>query len=90
MNNPNGSDEVVYRDTIPGIRYMDSVSFQLPIEALRDKGINKLTFTVDADNDVTLDDGVVVTRTGRVRRDGKEVELHDGEVVSKTGRFFDK
>lgn len=49
---PNQVSEIVYRDTIPGIRYMDSIRFDLPIDALRDKGINKLTFTVDADNHV--------------------------------------
>jgi hypothetical protein len=33
---------------------------------------------------------VVVTRTGRVTRDGKERELGEGEAVNKTGEFFDK
>jgi hypothetical protein len=44
----------------------------------------------DADNDVTLDNGAVVYRDGRVKRDDKEVELEDGEVVNKSGDFFDK
>lgn len=44
---------------------------------------------VEADNDVTLDNGVVVRRNGRVERDGNEVELEEGEVVTKTGQFFD-
>lgn len=45
---------------------------------------------VDADNDVTLDSGVVVSKTGRVRKNKSEVELKEGEIVSKTGNFFDK
>lgn len=45
---------------------------------------------VDADNDMTLDDGTVVRRNGRVVRNGEERELEDGVVVTKTGRFFDK
>ena len=49
---PDLTSEVVYRKTIKGVRYSDSLSFYIPIEALRDKGINKLTVTVDADNAV--------------------------------------
>lgn len=49
---PNAVTEVVYRDTIPGIRYADSISIDLPIVATRDKGINKITVTIDADNNV--------------------------------------
>lgn len=49
---PNQTTEVIYRDTIPGIRYVDSVSFNLLIDPLRDKGINKITVTVDADNEI--------------------------------------
>ncbi|MFL5788612.1 MAG: C25 family cysteine peptidase, partial [Flavisolibacter sp.] len=47
---PNKSIAVVARDTIPGIRFMDSVTFNIPINPIRDKGINKITVTVDADN----------------------------------------
>lgn len=45
---------------------------------------------VEADTDITLDNGTVVNRSGRVSRDGKEIELNDGEVVNKTGDFFDR
>lgn len=45
---------------------------------------------VDADNDVTLDNGIVVYRTGRVAKDNEEYELEDGVVVRKTGDFFDR
>ena len=45
---------------------------------------------VESDKDVTLDNGAVVYRDGRVERDNREVELEDGEVVNKTGNFFDK
>jgi hypothetical protein len=46
---PDQSTEIVRRDTIPGIRYIDSLKYTFPILANRDKGINKLTFTVEAD-----------------------------------------
>jgi len=44
----------------------------------------------EADNDVTLDNGVVVKRDGKVVRGEEEIVLNDGEIVDKTGRFFDK
>lgn len=49
---PNLVTEVIRRDTIPGIRYADSISFQVPIVATRDKGLNKISICIDADNDV--------------------------------------
>lgn len=45
---------------------------------------------VETDKDVTLDDGTVVHRDGKVEKDKKVVVLNDGEVVDKSGRFFDK
>jgi hypothetical protein len=45
---------------------------------------------VDADDDVTVNNGIVVRRTGRVFKDNEEYELEDGVVVTKTGEFFDK
>jgi hypothetical protein len=45
---------------------------------------------VDANDDVRLDNGVVVYRTGKVKKDDHEIVLKDGEVVNRTGNFFDK
>lgn len=45
---------------------------------------------VQAETDVTVDNGVVVRRNGEVTRDGNTVVLEDGQVYSRTGRFFDK
>jgi hypothetical protein len=45
---------------------------------------------VVAKDDVTLDNGVVVTTKGHVKKTGAEVELSDGETVSRSGNFFDK
>ncbi len=47
---PNGSIAVVRRDTLDGTRYVDNISFSLPIDPNRDKGTNKIFVTVDADN----------------------------------------
>ena len=49
---PDLTTQVIQRDTIPGIRFSDSISYRIPIIATRDKGINKITITVDADNEV--------------------------------------
>lgn len=49
---PNLVTEVIRRDTIPGIRYIDSLSYDIPIVATRDKGLNKISICVDADNAV--------------------------------------
>src|SRR6476646_11901770 len=49
---PNGLTQVIQRDTIPGIRYADSVSLKIPIIGNRDVGLNKITITIDAENSV--------------------------------------
>ena len=49
---PNGTVQVTNRVRIPGIRYIDSLTFTIPITPNTDKGLNKITITVDADNDV--------------------------------------
>ncbi|MFN2457716.1 MAG: C25 family cysteine peptidase [Chitinophagaceae bacterium] len=49
---PGQGSVVIFRDTIPGIRFIDSVSFSVPIDPNRDKGLNKITVTIDADNNV--------------------------------------
>ena len=47
---PDNSVQIIQRDTIPGIRYVDSIIVNVPIVASRDKGLNKINITVDADN----------------------------------------
>ncbi len=47
---PNLTTEVIRRDTIPGIRYMDSLSYDIDIVPTRDKGLNKISICIDADN----------------------------------------
>lgn len=47
---PGGKTEVIHRDTIPAIRYADSITVNVHIDPLRDKGTNKIIITVDPDN----------------------------------------
>jgi len=49
---PDNTTEVIARDTIPGIRFADSLTYRVPIVATRDKGLNKITVKLDADNEV--------------------------------------
>jgi hypothetical protein len=49
---PDGTEEVLHRNRVKGVRYMDSLSYNIPIVSSRDKGLNKITITVDADNEV--------------------------------------
>ncbi|MEP6727959.1 MAG: C25 family cysteine peptidase [Bacteroidota bacterium] len=50
---PDNSIVTLLRKKIPGIRYTDSLVLDVPIVATRDKGLNKLIITIDADNVVT-------------------------------------
>lgn len=47
---PDQSTSVIERDTIRGIRNIDSLTFNIPIVATRDKGLNKITITIDPGN----------------------------------------
>ncbi len=49
---PDLTTQVIRRDTIPGIRYIDSLYYDIDIVPTRDKGLNKISICVDADNDV--------------------------------------
>jgi hypothetical protein len=49
---PDGTTATILRKRIPGIRYSDSVTVQVPIVATRDKGTNQITITINADNNV--------------------------------------
>ena len=49
---PDGSNAILLKKRIPGIRYMDSIQMLVPIVATRDKGQNYITVTVNSDNDV--------------------------------------
>lgn len=49
---PDQTTEVIRRDTIPGIRYMDSLEYAIDIVGTRDKGLNRISICIDADNDV--------------------------------------
>lgn len=45
---------------------------------------------VSADRDMNGDNGVTISRSGTVTRDGQTVEIQEGETVNRSGSFFDK
>ncbi|MBS1564252.1 MAG: hypothetical protein JST39_07670, partial [Bacteroidetes bacterium] len=49
---PDNSRAVLKHVKIPGIKYTDSLTLVIPVVASRDKGLNKLLITLDADNTV--------------------------------------
>ena len=48
---PDGTIETLFSKKIPSIRYEDSVELTVPVDALKDKGQNTLTVTIDNDNE---------------------------------------
>lgn len=47
---PNGTDSMLFNKKIKSIRYTDSISIEVPIVSLRDKGENKIVVSIDTDN----------------------------------------
>ena len=47
---PNDSIRILYNQMIPAIMFMDSLNLTVPINRLTDKGLNKLTVTLDDGN----------------------------------------
>ncbi|CAN5156352.1 hypothetical protein BH09BAC2_BH09BAC2_24050 [soil metagenome] len=47
---PDGSQSILYRQLIKAPYYMDSLRLTIPVVPTKDKGLNKLVVTVDADN----------------------------------------
>ncbi len=49
---PNGTTNVLLHKRISAINYADSAHLVVPVISARDKGLNKITVTIDADNEV--------------------------------------
>ncbi|RYF97315.1 MAG: hypothetical protein EOO00_00475, partial [Chitinophagaceae bacterium] len=49
---PDLTTELIRRDTVILRKYMDSLTYTLPVIASRDKGLNKITITLDEGNQV--------------------------------------
>lgn len=83
---PDQTSEVIFRDTIQGVRYIDSININIPIETIRDKGENKLTVTVDADNmvDELFETNNTFTKTVFIFEDeARPVYPYDFAIVNR-------
>lgn len=49
---PNGTTSIILRKRIEAPYYSDSINITVPIISTRDVGLNKITVTIDADNEV--------------------------------------
>ncbi len=49
---PNGTIQTLYNHYRPGIKYIDSLNFTIPINPSTDKGANSITVLLNADNNV--------------------------------------
>jgi hypothetical protein len=70
---PDGSTGTIFSSKIPGIRYSDSLILSVPIVATRDKGLNRITVTLDADN-------VVVEASESNNTASKDVFIYEDEA----------
>ena len=50
---PDFTTKIIQRDTIKGIRYIDSILYKVPIDPVKDKGQNKITITIDPANAIS-------------------------------------
>ncbi len=85
---PDKTTQIIYRDTIPGIRFADSVRITVPINPIRDKGSNKLTITIDADNgvDELFETNNTITKEVFIFDDeARSVFPYDFSIVSQPG-----
>lgn len=88
---PDLSTRVVRRDTIPGIRYADSINYQIDIDPLVDKGANKFTITIDPENNIDelFENNNTVTKEVFIYEDDiKPVFPYDLSIVNKQGIVF--
>ncbi|MBI1780813.1 MAG: hypothetical protein HYR66_05530, partial [Sphingobacteriales bacterium] len=68
-----GHEENIFDQKIPAIQFEDSIQLVVPVQPLRDKGLNKLTFIVDADN--TTDESCETNNTI-----SKDVFIYENEL----------
>ncbi len=84
---PDQTVKVVKRKTIPGVRNLDSVSYQIAItDPLIEKGMNKFTVTIDPDNqiDELFESNNAITKEVFIYEDNiRPVYPHDLSIVNE-------
>lgn len=85
------SYEVLRKDTISSLYYADSLHYSFPINPLKDKGMNKITITIDPLNqiDELFENNNTVTKDVFIYEDDlKPIYPYDLSIVNKQGITF--
>ena len=85
---PGNGGTIITKDTIPGIRFDDTVSVTFRINPITDKGLNKITVTIDADNvvDETWENNNTITKEVFIfEDDARPVYPLNYAIVNKQG-----
>lgn len=83
---PDLSVKVIRRDTIAGVCYIDSLSYQIEIDPMADKGANKFTISIDPENaiDELFENNNTVVKDVFIYEDGiKPVFPYDYSIVNR-------
>jgi hypothetical protein len=87
----NDSVKVIFNQLVPYIKNADSLSFTLPINPTTDKGLNKITITLDADNKVKelSETNNTITKEFYILEDEiRPVSPYNYSIVNKQGIGF--
>jgi hypothetical protein len=82
---PDGSTELIFNSNIKPLRSTDSLSFDIPVVATRDKGSNKISVTLDPDNlldEVAENNNSVVTEFYVFENEARPVFPYDYSIVN--------
>lgn len=85
---PDGTSATLFSQRIKAVRYMDSVELTVPVVAVRDKGQNTLTVTIDNDGrfDELSELNNTITKTFFIYEDElTPVYPYNFSIVNKTG-----
>ncbi|MBK7100076.1 MAG: hypothetical protein IPH58_19525 [Sphingobacteriales bacterium] len=88
---PDLTNEIIRRDTLPAIYYSDSLQYTIPINPVKDKGMNKITISVDPENqfDELFETNNSITKEVFIFEDDlKPLFPFDKSIVSKQGITF--
>lgn len=88
---PDQTEILLRRDTLEGIRFMDTVTVEVPINPVVDKGLNKIIVTIDVDNDADeiYENNNTVTKDVMIYEDeARPVYPYNFSIVNKQGIRF--
>lgn len=82
---PDGSTELIFNWNIKPLRSTDSLTFDIPVVATRDKGSNKISVTLDPDNlldEVAENNNSVITEFYVFENEARPVFPYDYSIVN--------